>query len=124
MIDARRHAERPARRQRHARRPLAVAQAAADAPGLPLYRYLGGPDATMLPVPMMNILNGGEHADSNVDFQEFMIAPWGVHLPRSLRTGAEIYHALKEGAEKRLSTAVGDEGGFAPDLEANGDALE
>jgi enolase len=105
---------------------LAVAKAAAEASGLPLYRYLGGPGARTLPVPMMNILNGGKHADSNVDFQEFMIQPWGFNsFADGLRAGVEIYHALKKVLHKAgLSTAVGDEGGFAPNLKDNEDALK
>ncbi len=105
---------------------MAVAQAAAEATGLPLYRYLGGTGAKTLPVPMMNILNGGKHADNNVDFQEFMIQPWGFdNFHDALRAGVEIYHALKKVLTKRgLSTAVGDEGGFAPDLKDNEDALK
>src|SRR3954468_9908196 len=105
---------------------MAVAKAAADASGLPLYRYLGGPGARTLPVPMMNILNGGKHADNNVDFQEFMIQPWGFDsFSEGLRAGIEIYHNLKKILHKaKLSTAVGDEGGFAPDLKDNEDALK
>jgi enolase len=105
---------------------LAVAKAAAQASGLPLYRYLGGPGARTLPVPMMNILNGGKHADNNVDFQEFMIQPWGFDsFSEGLRAGVEIYHALKKVLHKnKMSTAVGDEGGFAPDLKDNEDALK
>jgi len=105
---------------------LAVAHAAADHCDLPLYRYLGGPAAHLLPVPMMNILNGGSHADSNVDVQEFMIAPIGAPtFAEALRTGAEIYHALKKVLNERgLSTGLGDEGGFAPDLPTNAAALE
>ncbi|MDN4171407.1 phosphopyruvate hydratase [Nocardioides sp. SOB77] len=105
---------------------LAVARAAADSAGLPLYRYVGGPNAHLLPVPMMNILNGGAHADTNVDIQEFMIAPIGAPTFReALRTGAEVYHALKSVLKKRgLATGVGDEGGFAPDLESNRAALD
>jgi enolase len=105
---------------------MAVAKAAAKASGLPLYRYLGGPAAKTLPVPMMNILNGGKHADNNVDFQEFMIQPWGFDsLSEALRAGVEIYHALKKVLSKnKMSTAVGDEGGFAPDLKDNEDALK
>jgi enolase len=105
---------------------LAVAKAAAAASGLPLYRYLGGPAAKTLPCPMMNILNGGKHADNNVDFQEFMIQPWGFDsFADGLRAGVEIYHALKKVLHKaKLSTAVGDEGGFAPDLKDNEDALK
>ncbi len=104
---------------------LAVARAAADAAGLPLYRYLGGARARMLPVPMFNVLNGGKHADNTVDFQEFMIQPWGfADFREALRAGVEIYHALRKVLhERRLSTAVGDEGGFAPDLKDNEDAL-
>ncbi|MBZ5739753.1 phosphopyruvate hydratase [Nocardioides mangrovi] len=105
---------------------LAVARAAADSAGLPLYRYVGGPNAHLLPVPMMNILNGGAHADSNVDVQEFMIAPIGAPTFReALRSGAEVYHALKSVLKKKgLSTGLGDEGGFAPDLESNRAALD
>jgi enolase len=91
---------------------LAVAKAAAEASGLPLFRYLGGPGARTIPVPMMNILNGGKHADNNVDFQEFMIQPWGFDsFAEGLRCGVEIYHALKKVLHKnKMSTAVGDEG--------------
>src|SRR5215210_6972888 len=105
---------------------MAVAKAAAEASGLPLFRYLGGSSARTLPVPMMNILNGGKHADNNVDFQEFMIQPWGFdNFADGLRAGVEIYHALKKVLHKQgLSTAVGDEGGFAPDLKDNEDALK
>jgi enolase len=105
---------------------LAVAKAAAEACSLPLYRYLGGPGAKTLPVPMMNILNGGRHADNNVDFQEFMIQPWGFDkFSDALRAGVEIYHALKKVLhDNKMSTAVGDEGGFAPDLKDNEDALK
>ncbi|MCL2542366.1 MAG: phosphopyruvate hydratase [Nocardioidaceae bacterium] len=105
---------------------LAVARAAADSADLPLYRYVGGPNAHVLPVPMMNILNGGAHADTNVDIQEFMIAPIGAPSFReALRMGAEVYHALKSVLKDRgLSTGVGDEGGFAPDLESNRAALD
>src|SRR5436305_7210054 len=105
---------------------LAVAKAAAEGCSLPLYRYLGGPAARTLPVPMMNILNGGKHADNNVDFQEFMIQPWGFSsYSEGLRAGVEIYHALKKVLQKnKMSTAVGDEGGFAPDLKDNEDALK
>jgi enolase len=105
---------------------LAVARAAAEACGLPLYRYLGGPGGKTLPVPMMNILNGGKHADNNVDFQEFMIQPWGFDkFSDALRAGVEIYHSLKKVLHKqKMSTAVGDEGGFAPDLKDNEDALK
>jgi enolase len=105
---------------------LAVARAAADSADLPLYRYVGGPNAHVLPVPMMNILNGGAHADTNVDIQEFMVAPIGAASFReALRMGAEVYHALKSVLkEKGLATGVGDEGGFAPDLESNRAALD
>ena len=105
---------------------LAVAKAAADSAALPLYRYVGGPNAHLLPVPMMNILNGGSHADSNVDIQEFMIAPIGAATFReALQTGAEVYHALKSVLKKKgLATGLGDEGGFAPDLESNRAALD
>ena len=105
---------------------LAVAKAAAEASGLPLFRYLGGPGAKTLPVPMINILNGGKHADNNVDFQEFMIQPWGfAKFSDALRAGTEIYHALKKVLHKQnMSTAVGDEGGFAPNLKDNEDALK
>ena len=105
---------------------LAVARAAADSAGLPLYRYVGGPNAHLLPVPMMNILNGGSHADSNVDIQEFMIAPIGAPTFReALRHGAEVYHALKSVLKKKgLATGLGDEGGFAPNLDSNRAALD
>jgi enolase len=105
---------------------LAVARAAAEETGLPLYRYLGGAAATRLPVPLMNILNGGRHADNNVDFQEFMIMPVGAPSFReALRWGAETYHTLKAILhEKGYSTAVGDEGGFAPSLKSNEEAVE
>jgi enolase len=105
---------------------LAVARAAADSAGLPLYRYVGGPNAHLLPVPMMNILNGGSHADSNVDVQEFMIAPIGAPTFReALREGAEVYHALKSVLKKKgLATGLGDEGGFAPNLDSNRAALD
>ena len=105
---------------------MAVAHAAAAATRQPLYRYLGGVAAKTLPVPMMNILNGGKHADSNVDMQEFMIQPWGFFdFEESLRCGVECYHALKKVLhDKHLSTAVGDEGGFAPNLKSNEEALE
>ncbi|WP_114907216.1 phosphopyruvate hydratase [Ornithinimicrobium murale] len=105
---------------------LAVAHAAADAAELPLFRYVGGPNAHVLPVPMMNILNGGSHADSNVDIQEFMIAPIGAGSFReALRWGTEVYHALKAVLKERgLSTGLGDEGGFAPNLESNRAALD
>jgi enolase len=105
---------------------LATAHAAASAAGLPLYRYLGGPSARTLPVPMMNILNGGAHSDNNVDLQEFMVMPISaVTFGAALRTGAEIFHSLKSVLKDRgLNTSVGDEGGFAPDLASNDDALE
>ena len=105
---------------------LAVAKASAESADLSLFRYLGGPNAHILPVPMMNILNGGAHADTNVDIQEFMIAPIGAPTFReSLRWGAEIYHALKSVLKKRgLATSVGDEGSFAPNLESNRAALD
>jgi enolase len=105
---------------------MAVARAAADSAGLQLFRYLGGPNGHVLPVPMMNILNGGAHADSNVDVQEFMIAPIGAPtFTEAVRWGAETYHALKSVLKQRgLSTGVGDEGGFAPDLEHNRAALD
>ncbi|MEX2550489.1 MAG: phosphopyruvate hydratase [Nitriliruptoraceae bacterium] len=105
---------------------LAVARAAAQVSELPLYQYLGGPNAHVLPVPCMNVLNGGSHADSNVDFQEFMIVPIGAPTFReALRMGAETYHALKQVLKDRgLSTGLGDEGGFAPDLDSNSAALD
>ncbi|HEV3078295.1 MAG TPA: phosphopyruvate hydratase, partial [Gemmataceae bacterium] len=105
---------------------LAVAKAAAASTGLPLYRYLGGTNARTLPAPMMNILNGGKHADNNVDFQEFMVMPLGAPSFReALRMGAEIFHSLKTVLHDRhLNTAVGDEGGFAPDLKSSDEALE
>ncbi len=105
---------------------LANAHAAADECGLPLYRYLGGAAAHVLPVPMMNILNGGEHADNNVDLQEFMVMPMGAtSFTEGLRMGVEVFHALKGVCKSRgLNTAVGDEGGFAPNLESNEKALE
>jgi enolase len=105
---------------------LAAAKAAAAEAGLPLWRYLGGEAAHVLPVPMMNVLNGGAHADNKVDFQEFMVVPVGAgSFADALRTGAEVFHALKRTLHERgLSTAVGDEGGFAPDLESNEAALE
>ena len=105
---------------------LAVARAAADSAGLPLFRYLGGPNAHTLPVPMMNILNGGAHADSNVDIQEFMIAPIGAATyPEAFRWGAEVYHALKGVLKDQgLATGLGDEGGFAPSLPTNASALD
>jgi enolase len=105
---------------------LAVARAAAMEAGLPLYRYLGGPGATLMPVPLMNILNGGAHAANNVDFQEFMVAPVGMDsFEEALRAGVEIFHSLKRVLGGRgMATAVGDEGGFAPDLGSNEEALE
>jgi len=105
---------------------LAVAKAAADARGLPLYSYVGGVSAHVLPVPMMNIINGGEHADNPIDFQEFMIMPVGApSLTEAVRWGAEVFHTLKKGLhEKGLATAVGDEGGFAPNLASTRDALD
>ncbi len=105
---------------------LAVAKAAAGSAGLSLFRYLGGPNAHLLPVPMLNILNGGAHADSNVDVQEFMIAPIGAPTFReALRCGAEVYHALKSVLKKKgLATGLGDEGGFAPSLPTNAAALD
>ncbi|KXS43310.1 MULTISPECIES: phosphopyruvate hydratase [unclassified Candidatus Frackibacter] len=105
---------------------LAVAKAAANALNLPLYSYIGGVNAKELPVPMMNILNGGEHADNNVDIQEFMVMPVGANtFSQALRIGAEIFHNLKKVLQKKgLNTAVGDEGGFAPNLGSNEEALE
>ena len=105
---------------------LATAKAAAQSCGLPLFRYLGGARARVMPVPMMNIINGGRHADNSVDFQEFMIQPWGaVSFTEALRMGAECFQALKKVlANKGYSTAVGDEGGFAPNLKSNEEALE
>jgi enolase len=105
---------------------LAAAKAAAAEAGLPLWRYIGGEAAHVLPVPMMNVLNGGAHADNKVDFQEFMVVPVGApSFSEALRTGAEVFHALKRTLHDRgLSTAVGDEGGFAPDLDSNEAALE
>ncbi len=105
---------------------LAVARAAADSAGLPLFRYVGGPHAHLLPVPMMNILNGGAHADSDVDVQEFMVAPVGAAtFAEALQQGAEVYHALKSVLRSRgLATGLGDEGGFAPNLPSNRDALD
>jgi enolase 1/2/3 len=105
---------------------LAVAKAAAKSADLSLFRYVGGPNAHLLPVPMMNIMNGGAHADSNVDIQEFMIAPIGApSFSEALRSGAEVYHALKSVLKKKgLSTGLGDEGGFAPNLPANAAALD
>ncbi|WP_110239585.1 phosphopyruvate hydratase [Nocardioides gilvus] len=105
---------------------LATAHAAAESAGLPLFRYVGGPNAHLLPVPMMNILNGGAHADTNVDIQEFMIAPIGAAtFGEALQQGTEVYHALKSVLKKQgLATAVGDEGGFAPNLSSNRAALD
>ena len=105
---------------------MAAAKAAAQACGLPLFRYLGGVGAHVLPVPMMNILNGGKHADNTVDFQEFMIQPWGAPtFSEALRWGTEIFHSLKKVLkDKGYSTAVGDEGGFAPNLKSNDEAFE
>ena len=105
---------------------LACAKAVADTLGIPLYRYIGGVNAKTLPVPMMNILNGGKHADNNVDFQEFMIMPVGApNFAEALRMGAETFHALKSVLSKKgYNTAVGDEGGFAPNLKSNDEALE
>jgi enolase len=105
---------------------LAVAKAAASEAGLPLYRYVGGVNASTLPVPLMNILNGGAHADNKVDVQEFMIMPVGAkHFAEGLRMGTEVFHALKAVLKKKgLSTNVGDEGGFAPDLPSNEEALK
>lgn len=105
---------------------LAVAKAAAETFGLPLYRYIGGVNAKVLPVPMMNILNGGSHADNNVDFQEFMIMPVGAPtFKEALRMGAETFHALKSVLHKKgYNTSVGDEGGFAPNLKSNEEAIE
>ena len=105
---------------------MACARASANALGIPLYRYLGGVNASVLPVPMMNILNGGAHADSNVDFQEFMVMPVGAeHFADALRWGVEVFHTLKGVLKKKgYSTAVGDEGGFAPSLKSNVEAIE
>jgi enolase len=105
---------------------MAVARAAAVATGLPLYRYLGGPGAVRLPIPMMNILNGGKHADNSVDFQEFMVMPLGAPtFAEALRWGSETFHALKEILKTRgYATSVGDEGGFAPNLKSNEEACE
>ncbi len=105
---------------------LAVAKAAAEEAGLPLYHYLGGPNAKELPVPMMNVLNGGAHADNNVDIQEFMIIPAGASLcSEAIRIGAEVFHNLKSVLKKRgYNTAVGDEGGFAPNLKSNEEAVQ
>jgi enolase len=105
---------------------IAVAKAAAEALGIPLYQHIGGVGARVLPVPMMNVLNGGKHADNNVDIQEFMIVPMGApNLTEAVRYGAEVFHALKKIlSEKGYTTSVGDEGGFAPDLKSNREALE
>src|SRR5438094_5520370 len=105
---------------------LATARAAANDQNLPLYRYLGGENAKTLPVPMMNIVNGGAHADNNVDFQEFMIVPVGADkFSEALRMGAEIFHTLKSVLKKKgYATSVGDEGGFAPNLKSNEEAIE
>ncbi|MDO4686870.1 MAG: phosphopyruvate hydratase, partial [Corynebacterium sp.] len=105
---------------------MAVAKAAADSAGLELFRYVGGPNAHLLPVPMMNIVNGGAHADSGVDVQEFMIAPIGAEtFAEALRMGAEVYHSLKAVIKsKGLSTGLGDEGGFAPSVESTKAALD
>lgn len=105
---------------------LAIAKAAADARGLPLYSYVGGVSAHVLPVPMMNIINGGEHADNPIDFQEFMIMPVGAPtLAEAVRWGAEVFHTLKKGLhQKGLATGVGDEGGFAPNIASTRDALD
>src|SRR4030066_335993 len=105
---------------------LACAKASAAALDLPLYRYIGGTNAKTLPVPMMNILNGGKHADNNVDFQEFMVMPVGAqNFPEALRMGAEVFHTLKKVLkEKGYNTSVGDEGGFAPPLKSNDEAIE
>ncbi|WP_294298094.1 phosphopyruvate hydratase [uncultured Sphingomonas sp.] len=105
---------------------LAAAKAAAEARGLPLYRYVGGVAAHLLPVPMMNIINGGEHADNPIDFQEFMIVPVGAeNIVEAVRCGSEIFHTLKKGLhDKGLATGVGDEGGFAPNLSSTTDALD
>jgi len=105
---------------------MAVARAAADSAGLPLFRYVGGPNAHLLPVPMMNILNGGAHADTGVDVQEFMVAPIGAaSFSEALAQGTAVYHALKSVLKKRgLATGLGDEGGFAPDLASNREALD
>src|SRR5205823_5931579 len=105
---------------------MAVARASAEAMKLPLYQYLGGVNACLLPTPMMNIINGGAHADSNVDFQEFMVMPVGAEtFSEALRWGTEVFHTLKAVLKKRgYNTAVGDEGGFAPSLKANVEAIE
>ena len=105
---------------------LATARAAAESLGVPLYRYLGGPMASTLPVPLMNVINGGAHADNNLDIQEFMIVPAGfLTFSEALRAGVETFHALKSLLTKKgLSTAVGDEGGFAPSLSSNEEAFD
>ena len=105
---------------------LSIAKAAANAKGLPLYRYLGGASAHLLPCPMMNVLNGGVHADNGLDFQEFLIRPIGApNFPDAIRWGAEVFHALKSNLKKKgLSTSVGDEGGFAPPISSNREALD
>ena len=105
---------------------MAAAKAAALESDLPLYRYLGGVNATVLPIPMMNILNGGVHADNKIDFQEFMIMPVGANsFSEALRLGTEVFHKLKSVLKKKgYSTNVGDEGGFAPDIQSNEEAIE
>jgi enolase len=105
---------------------LATAKAAANSIGIPLWRYIGGVNAKLMPLPMMNIINGGSHADNNVDFQEFMVMPSGAkNFSRSVQMGAEIFHHLKKVlAEKKYNTSVGDEGGFAPNLKSNEEAIE
>src|SRR5437868_1658604 len=105
---------------------MAVAKAAAEEAGLPLYRYVGGTNAKTLPIPMMNILNGGAHADNKIDFQEFMVMPVGAaNFSEGLRWGVEIFHALKSVLKKKgFSTNVGDEGGFAPDIQSNEEAID
>ena len=105
---------------------MAVAKAAAQESNLPLYRYLGGVNATVLPIPLMNILNGGAHADNKIDFQEFMIVPTGAEsFSEGLRWGVEVFHQLKTVLKKKgYSTNVGDEGGFAPDIQSNEEAIE
>ena len=115
-----------ARRQCDPRGQPGDGRAAADALGMPLYRYVGGVEANLLPVPMMNILNGGAHADNGIDFQEFMVMPVGAaNFAEALRCGAEIFHALKAALHQAgFSTAVGDEGGFAPNLGSSRDALD
>ena len=105
---------------------MAVAKAAAEEAGLPLYRYVGGTNAKTLPIPMMNILNGGAHADNKIDFQEFMVMPIGAEtFSEGLRWGIEVFHALKSVLKKKgYSTNVGDEGGFAPDIQSNEEAID